>query len=98
MFLVVVLDSNQLNHLILYMLFFCRKERRKHIDIGSRLTSDDVPIVNADYKLVPAVCLYSSNKLTSRDVKPCVRANFNGPFRFQVHSHGLEYAPFGGVA
>jgi|TARA_B110000090_G_C13196061_1_gene375067 hypothetical protein len=72
------------------------KERRKHIDIGARLTSGDIPIVNADYKLVPAVCLFSSNKLTSRAVKPCVRANFKGPFRFPLHLHGLEFAPFGG--
>ena len=73
------------------------KERRKHVDVSARLASSDIPIVNADYKLVPAVCLYSSKKITdSRETKPCVRANFIGPFRFPVHSHGVEFAPFGG--
>ena len=73
------------------------KEKRKHVDIGSRLSSDDIPIVNFDYKLVPAICLYSANQLYSRDVKPCVRANYKGPFKYPVHSSGIEFAPFGGA-
>ena len=83
--------------LFVCILLFRRKERRKHVDVSARLSCSDIPIVNTDYKLVPAVCLYSSKKITDRETKPCVRANFIGPFRFPVHSNGLEFAPFGGT-
>ena len=69
------------------------KEQRKHVDVGSQLCSDDVPVVNQDYVLVPAVCLYSSNRMPDREAKPCVRANFKGPFQFP--QDGFE--PYGGM-
>lgn len=69
------------------------KERRKHIDVGAKLSSDDVPIVNRDYVLVPAVCLYSANRMPDRESKPCVRANFKGPFQFPQSG----YEPYGGM-
>jgi hypothetical protein len=69
------------------------KERRKHVDVGSQLSSDDLPVVNQDYVLVPAVCLYSANRMPDRDAKPCVRANFKGPFQFPQ----VGFEPYGGM-